>query len=196
MSDSRWPDGLRQWRHPRAFRIAPPSIPEKWADALWASLQDGPASAEQPAPEPPAVAQSENAAAAGTLRSSAVAELATGLWRLRRRLDATPAATGAGAGAGAAGARSGDTRRLQRQLDSLWSTLGAAGVEVQDHDRIPYDSGLDLQVLEFQRTTGLTGETVLETLRPSVYLHGQRVQTGEVVVGTPVEEPSSGPEER
>ncbi|EFC80558.1 hypothetical protein FrEUN1fDRAFT_6339, partial [Parafrankia sp. EUN1f] len=114
------------------------------------------------------------------------------------------AAAGAAAGAGSAvradagpvGARAADTRRLQRQLDSLWSTLGAAGVEVQDHDRVPYDSGLDLQVLEFQRTAGLTGETVLETLRPTVYLHGQRVQTGEVVVGTPVEEPSSGPEER
>ncbi|CAO5161171.1 Nucleotide exchange factor GrpE [Frankia sp. AiPs1] len=222
-------DVLRQWRHPREFRIARPSIPDAWATLLAQAGEIAPEPTPQPTadrhtaplagqgqgqPEPDAQTRPDTQTgpdaraepdAPPALAHPAVAELATGLWRLRRRFadptaaagpataagtsgrpgSATPISTGAATGA-ADGAGTADNRRLRRQLDSLWSTLTAAGVDVQDHDHARYDSGLDLAVLEFQQTSGLTGETVLETLRPSVYLHGRRVQTGEVVVGVPV----------
>lgn len=147
---------------------------------LEASREAGPA----PVPDE----QAADLAGERPLDQAAVAEFATGLWRLRRRLAdmARNSAPAASSDPAQDRDQSTDRRRLQRQFDSLWSTLAAAGVEVQEHDELRYDSGLDLQVLEFQQTDGLTDETVLETLRPSVYLHGRRVQTGEVVVGIPV----------
>ncbi|WP_018637761.1 hypothetical protein [Parafrankia elaeagni] len=174
-------EGLRQWRHPREFRIARPALPAEWAEALrLASSATRTADASGPTSTTAPDATGATGATARALGQPVVAELATGLWRLRRRLSDLAGGTDRTKPAGPA-----DTRRLQRQLDSLWGTLTAAGVEIQEHDRTRYDSGLDLQVLEFQQTAGLSGEIVLETLRPSVYLHGQRVQTGEVVVGIP-----------
>lgn len=170
----------RQWRHPREFRIARPATPEEWAAALLRAVA-------RSEPVPPPDDQPVNPAPAGTLAQPAVAELATGLWRLRRRLSGPAPSPGARDGGGAA-----DLHRARRQFESLWSTLAAAGVEIQEHDHTRYDSGLDLQVLEFQQTEGLTDEIVLETLRPSVYLHGLRVQTGEVVVGVPVTRDEDG----
>ncbi len=179
-------DILRQWRYPREFRIARPSVPGEWAAVLQAFREAGPV----PAPDE----QAADPAAAKTLGQPAVAEFATGLWRMGRRLSDMAKNSGPAKSSDTAQdrGRTTDTRRLQRQFDSLWSALAAAGVEVQEHDHTRYDSGLDLQVLEFQETDGLTDETVLETLRPSVYLHGRRVQTGEVVVGIPVRRDVNG----
>jgi hypothetical protein len=156
-------------------------VPATWAAVLARASRD-----TEPVSAPDE--RAADPAAAKTLGQPAVAELATGLWRLRRRLSNLADDSGPGQGSDDARDRSRttDTRRLQRQLDSVWDTLAAAGVEVQEHDHFRYDSGLDLRVLEFQETDGLTDETVLETLRPCVYLHGRRVQTGEVVVGIPV----------
>ncbi|MEX5635074.1 hypothetical protein [Parafrankia sp. FMc2] len=209
-------EGLRQWRHPREFRIARPALPAAWAEALRLATSagrtadaSGPTSTTAPdatgatgatgatAQAPPQSGTSASAdggathapADERTLGQPVVAELATGLWRLRRRLSDLAGGSDRTKSAGSA-----DTRRLQRQLDSLWGTLTAAGVEIQEHDRTRYDSGLDLQVLEFQQTAGLSGEIVLETLRPSVYLHGQRVQTGEVVVGIPAPPDTAPPD--
>ena len=185
------PEIPRQWRYAREFRIARPSVPEEWAAVL---LRASGEAGFVPAPDERAAEPAAEPAAAKTLGQPAVAELATGLWRLRRRLSGMAKNSSPARSSDAAQDRSRatDVRRLQRQLDSLWSTLAAAGVEVQEHDDTRYDSGLDLQVLEFQQTGGLTDETVLEALRPSVYLHGRRVQTGEVVVGVPVPRDDNG----
>jgi hypothetical protein len=98
-----------------------------------------------------------------------LADLATSMWRLRNRMQESPDAP----------------RSAARHAETAWDTLAQAGVEVQDHLHEPFDPGLSLVVLAFQPTAGLRRDQVIETIRPSVYLHDRVIQTGEVIVGTP-----------
>jgi hypothetical protein len=50
----------------------------------------------------------------------------------------------------------------------------------------PYDTGLPVKVLSFQPTPGLDRDTVIETVRPTVIWKDRLLQSGEVIVGTPV----------
>ena len=58
-------------------------------------------------------------------------------------------------------------------------------IAIQDHLDQPYDSGQLLDVLAFQPTPGIEREVVAETIRPTVYLQGQQIQKGQVIVATP-----------
>jgi predicted amino acid-binding ACT domain protein len=100
-----------------------------------------------------------------------MADLATGLWRLLRRFDG--------------GANGAEIRKQMRDVEALLARLAESGVEVQDHDGQLYDATLSLQVAAFQPSAGLTQESILETLKPTIYRHGVRIQVGEVIVGMP-----------
>jgi hypothetical protein len=106
--------------------------------------------------------------------SSLLADLATGLWRLRRRfLDPATAEP------------MDEMRRAHRDVEALWQRLMEETIEIQDHTGHPYDPSLSLRVAAFQPTAGLEKDCVLETLKPTVYHHQQRIQVGEVIVGIP-----------
>jgi hypothetical protein len=153
---------VRQWRYPRALRIAPREVPgglDELVDEANAALR-----AALAGPKP----------AAASLDDGAVVAIATGLWRTRRRM--IDRATGEADRA---------LRRPFRHLQSTWDALEEAGVVIQDHDGSRWNSGLTLEVLAFQPTAGLLWEQVIETVRPSVYLDGRTVQIGQVIVGTP-----------
>jgi hypothetical protein len=101
-----------------------------------------------------------------------LADLATGLWRLRRRLLELSAGNET-------------LRRPLRDAEQLLERLREDGVEVQDHTGTPYDATLSLTVAAFEPTPCLERESVLETLKPTVYHRGHRIQIGEVIVGLP-----------
>jgi hypothetical protein len=42
-----------------------------------------------------------------------------------------------------------------------------------------------LNVATYEPTEGITRETVIETIKPSVYWEDKCIQNGEVIVGTP-----------
>lgn len=153
---------LRQWRYPRALRIAPREVPaglDALVDQVNAALRTG------LAPDSPAPA----------LDDGAIAAVATGLWRTRRRM--VDPATGEANRA---------VRRPFRHLQSTWAALAEAGVVIEDHDGSRFNPGLALEVLgPFQPTAGLRWDQVIETVRPSVYVDGRTVQIGQVIVGTP-----------
>lgn len=109
-----------------------------------------------------------------------MADVATSIWRLRGKLAESPVEP---------------PRAVVRHLESAWDALAEAGVQIQDHLNTPFDSGLALTVVAFQPTPGLSREQVVETVRPSVYLHDRVVQRGEVIVGTPApsDQPTPGP---
>ena len=88
-------------------------------------------------------------------------------------------------------------RAVVRHLETAWDTLADAGVEIRDHLHDPYDPGFSLKAVAFQPTPGLRREEIIETIRPSVYLGEHRIQTAEVIVGTPdpPETPAVGAEE-
>jgi hypothetical protein len=163
---------IRQWRFPRALRIGP-AEPIPGLDELAAAVQ---ALAEQARPATTATTTSDGSGPAEPpLDDGALAGLATGLWRVRRRMLAP-------------GSEDEPRPELHREflpVRSAWDALAGAGVDVQGHDGVRYTSGLALEVLAFQPAPGLEHEEVVETIRPSVYLRGRMIQLGQVIVGTP-----------
>jgi hypothetical protein len=154
---------LRQLRYPAEFRIGVPVRPARPA---------GP----PPGPEPGAVP-----AAAADLPDSVVADLATSLWRTRRKIEANGSTEPPRA-----------QRAAGRHLLTAWETLHDAGVEIQDHDGMRFDPGLALDVVAYEPRPGTIGGTVLETVRPSVYRSGRCIQIGQVIVAQSEEGQGNG----
>jgi hypothetical protein len=132
--------------------------------------------ADEPAPTPPTTTATQPYA--GVIDAKVMATVATALWRARNKMmapgsDRPPP----------------ELRVPFRHLETAWDALHDAGIEVQSHDGIASDPGLALSVVAYQPTAGLDCDRVVETIRPSVYLNGKAIQQGEVVVGTPLEEP-------
>ena len=153
---------IRQWRYPREFRIATPV----WSYELL------------PALEQLSAALSARVASSSTLDettySRMLADVATGLWRLRQKMlqPGTDQPLE-------------EMRRVYRSFASAWDALMEAGITIQDHTDTPFNAGLRLRVLAYQPTPGIARETVIETLRPTIYYKQQLLQAGEVIVGTP-----------
>jgi hypothetical protein len=126
-------------------------------EVLWEQLAAVPAEVV----EEPAVPQ---------LDEKLLADAATNLWRAQRRL-----ARGDGP----------RDRQTGRYLLVCREALTDAGLVVQDHDGDPYHPGRSLEMLAFRPEPGRTGEVVVETVRPTVYLRDRRIQTGQVIVAGP-----------
>jgi len=105
-----------------------------------------------------------------------VAEIATQSWQLRQRMIDPRT-----------GGPKDDMRKPFRHIVSIMDTLSEAGVQIQDHTGKPYRSGLAVQTLAFQPTGEVTRETIIETVRPSVYLNAKQIQQGQVIVGKPLD---------
>ena len=87
-----------------------------------------------------------------------------------------------------------EMRSLVRYIDAIWESLAQVGLEIQDHTEQPFDSGQSLEVLAFQPMSGIARETVIETVKPTIYLKGVRLQRGQVIVETPQETQSESGE--
>lgn len=158
--------GLRQWFYPAEFRIAPCAWPpellaaiEQLAQALTARTAEGTA--------PPD-------AAAEKKQTRFLAEVGTGLWRLRQKMIQP-----------GTNRPQEEMRRAYRHLESVWDVLVDAGVEIQDHTDALFDPGMSLRVIAFQPTAGIERERVLETIKPTIYFQKRTIQMGEVIVATP-----------
>jgi hypothetical protein len=152
---------LRQWSFPAEFRIAAP----RWPEELLTALERVQRALGEAPPGP-----------GGSSDDPAVlAHIGVGLWRLKRRIvqpwTDRPLED--------------EKRRASRLLESVWYTLEEAGVEIVDHTGQIFVAGMSLKVIAFQPTPGLEREMVIETIKPTIYIHDQLVQTGEVIVGTP-----------
>ncbi len=150
---------IRQRRFPPEFRIPGPGWPPE-------RVLHSP----RPSPPPPGKALES----AGDLADSVMADVLTNLWRTTRKIgtDGDP-----------------DVPRSQRQaarhLRAVWDRLSESGVEVQDHDGLSFDPGLSLDVVAYEIHSGISKETVLETVQPSIYRAGRCIQLGQVIVAQP-----------
>jgi hypothetical protein len=140
-----------------------------------AEFRIGPPGPITAAPEPPAPAVQLPPDPTG-LTDRAVAEIVTELWRTSRKID-----TGDGEAPKA-------QRQANRHLRAAWDHLAEAGIEAQSHDGLRFDVGLELDVLAYQDDPEAVEETVLETIRPSVYRDGRCIQIGQVIVAMPEKE--------
>jgi hypothetical protein len=105
---------------------------------------------------------------------TALTAIATNVWKAKSKMvDAV----------------SGDVReemkRVYRHVEAALENLREIGFEVKDHTGDAFDYGQSLKVIATQPTQGVTRETVIETIRPTIYWQQQLVQTGEVVIATP-----------
>jgi hypothetical protein len=126
-------------------------------------------------PSPPAEL-AEPAETVGDLADSVMADVVTNLWRTTRKI-----------GTGGESDVLRPQRQAARHLRAVWDRLSEAGVEVQDHDGLSFDPGLSLDVVAYEVHPGISKETVLETVQPSVYRSGRCIQVGKVIVAQPEE---------
>jgi hypothetical protein len=147
---------MRQRRHHRAFRIAPPEdgLLREQLERLLAEVREP---VQEPKPE---------------LDEKLLADAATNLWRAQRRLARD-------------GQLSAKDRQTGRYLVTCRDALTDAGMVIQDHDGDAFHPGRSIEVLVFQEDPAMAGEVVLETVRPTIYLHDRRIQMGQVIVGGP-----------
>jgi hypothetical protein len=161
---------LGQLRHPPEFRVPRPllePVQADWAAAVLADVEAAEALAEQ----------ARTPQGAGT---DALLGAALGMWRALRKLDRQGPLSAA------------DLRQVRRQVHAGRQALADDGLEIQEHDGLRFDSGQSLEVLVFEDRPELDHEVVLETVRPSVYFRGERIQMGQVIVGRPVSEQPPG----
>lgn len=129
-------------------------------------------------PDIPAAAQEEPEPVIDQPADVVMADLATNLWRVAKKLT---------------GEQNGDATRgrrmASRHAQAAQESLAEAGIQVQDHDGTPFHPGLSLDVIAYEARPGTASETVVETVRPSVYRAGRCIQTGQVIVAQPVAQP-------
>lgn len=106
----------------------------------------------------------------------ALATIGTNVWRLRQRVDV---ATRSGVGE--------EVAKMHRNIDGIWDALTDLGVEIKDRLNEQFDYGMPEKVICVEPRPGLGRETVVETLRPTIYVKRQIIQQGEIVVGKPIE---------
>ena len=103
-----------------------------------------------------------------------MADIATNVWKAKvKMLDS------------ASGEVRDEMKRVYRHIESVLDSLHEMGVEVKDHTGDAFDYGLPLKVVTTQPTQGITRESVLETIKPTIYWQQQIIQMGEVVIATP-----------
>ncbi|MET4927545.1 hypothetical protein P3L51_35185, partial [Streptomyces sp. PSRA5] len=180
---------LRQRRHHPAFRIGPlpgdeasrEELERLLAAVVAVAASSGSASAAVPSMETGVIVDSQPPSGEGPLKDPlderALAEAATNLWRAQRRLS-----------------RQGEeastrSRQTGRYLRSCREALDDAGLLVQEHEGDVFHAGRSLEALAFEDDPSLAADTVRETIRPTIYLHGRRIQMGQVIVGCPPEPP-------
>lgn len=165
--------GLRQFLYRKPFRIPPPALPAEFLAALETEAK----AQEQ------RLWRAPGADASGFYRL--IADVATGLWRIRKKVLPD------GAGEPPEGMRS-----VYRHVEAVWDALTAAKVEIRDHTNERYVTGMALKVIAFQPVPSVQVETILETIKPSVFHQDRLIQRGEVIVATPERTRAEPPTDR
>ncbi len=74
---------------------------------------------------------------------------------------------------------------LLRHIKRIVECLKEIGIDIENHTDQPFASDMPLEVIAFQPAVGLEHDKVIDTIKPTIYLRGYRIQTGQVIVATP-----------
>lgn len=102
-------------------------------------------------------------------------ELATGIWRARQKMLAP----------GKTDEPREEMRRAFRPLDATFQNMLQAGIQIVDRTNQPYMPGFREKVIAFEPTDGISTDTVIETIKPTILFQNELLQLGEIIVGTP-----------
>ena len=111
-----------------------------------------------------------------------VTELATGVWRMQKRLMSERVADDAARVSGA-------LRLAEAALDDART----AGLDVRDFVGQRQWSGLPINVLSYEKSERCAVETIIEAVRPALFFGDRPIQRADVVVGTPDLQSSAPP---
>jgi hypothetical protein len=98
-------------------------------------------------------------------------ELGTGIWRVRRKMEGLSKMPK-------------EMEDALRSIESIWMSMSDGGVEVIDHIGV-MPSKNEARIIEVRDTPGLAREQVIDAVKPTILIHGEVAQRGEVVVGRP-----------
>jgi len=105
----------------------------------------------------------------------ALSLLATEAWRIKQRiLNST-------------GETKGEMKRFLRHINAMYEAFSLMEIEIKDHTGDDFDYGIPLRVAATQPIQKLEKPKIIETLKPTIYWHKKMIQSGEVVVGTPLD---------
>lgn len=155
-------------KQPDEFRIPP----ERWQDAEKAIE----ALANQALPK----RAEQGGGVRCTIELKTMADIATHVWKAKTKMLDN----------GSGEVREG-MERVYRHAEKVLESFQAIGLEVKDHTGDAFDYGLALKVVTTQPIQGLTKETIIETVKPTIYWQNQIIQMGEVVIETPASPNSS-----
>ncbi len=154
---------INQLQYPKEFRILPMQMPYealKQLEELLTNLSKS-------------IHTDNNPSVDQVINKDFLAEISVGAWRLKKKMIDTKT-----------GEPLNEMSRAYRHLESVFITLKNEGIEIQDHDGQSFDAGLSLKVLTYQPLPNIEKEYVYDTIKPSVYLNGERILMGEVIVAT------------
>lgn len=98
-------------------------------------------------------------------------ELSTGIWRVRRKIEGLSRMPK-------------EIKDALYSLESMWMSMSDGGVEIIDHiGAMPPKH--EAVIIEVRETPGIVREQVIDAVKPTVLIHGEVVQQGEVIVGRP-----------
>lgn len=117
----------------------------------------------------------------GHVPLTALCDIALHAWRLQRRMtDRTTKEVKE------------EHRPLARHVTAILDTLERVGLTLRDRETEAYDYGLPEKVVAAERSAAVSRETVLETIRPTLFFRNQIVKAGEIIIALPLE-PSASP---
>lgn len=110
-------------------------------------------------------------------RSLFFAGLATRLWRVRQKMlkPGTDEPID-------------EARSSFRHLLSVFDLLEQEGLYIRDHTNEPFDSGMMVTVIAYEPSPTLQRNTIIETIKPTIFYNGKPIQIAEVIVGTATNE--------
>lgn len=111
---------------------------------------------------------------------TALCDIALHAWRLQRRM--TDRATKE--------VRE-EHRALTRHVTAILDTLEGVGLTLRDRESEAYDYGLPEKVVAAERSAAVSRETVVETIRPTLFFHNQIIKAGEIIIALPLEPAAS-----
>ena len=107
---------------------------------------------------------------------AALCEIALHAWRLQRRMtDRTTKEVKE------------EHRPLARHVNAILDTLEGAGLTLRDRESEAYDYGLPEKVVAAERSAAVKRETVVETIRPTLFFRDQILKAGEIIIALPLE---------
>ncbi len=83
-----------------------------------------------------------------------------------------------------------DCRGVTRALEIIMDELRDCGITIKDRTGEAYDEGLPEKVIHGEPRADLHRPQILETLKPSIFLHQKFIQLGDIIVGLPTKKDS------